>query len=52
MNTPPPPLGPRPIPGNHDLNELELILADDASTHLIAFLANWFLRGRLIKIFL
>lgn len=33
----------------HDLNKLEFILPEDASTQVQAFLANWFLRRRFLK---
>lgn len=37
-------------PGDNDLNKIEFILPEDASTQIIAFLANWFLKKRFIKI--
>ena len=46
-------LGPHSIPGGHDLNKLELEspLYQEASIKLSAFLAQWFLRRRYLKIF-
>lgn len=37
-------LWPHPIPGGHDLNEIESTLPKDDSTKVSAFLFNWFLR--------
>lgn len=43
------PLRSHPIPWDHDFIKLEPTLHEDASKQFSAFLAEWFLRGRLQK---
>ena len=43
-------LWPHRTPGGHDLNKLESPLYQEASIKISAFLAQWFLRRRFLKI--
>lgn len=47
-----PALGLQPIVEEHDLNKLGLIPPEGASTQVTVFLANWFLRRRVLYFFL
>lgn len=40
---------PHPTPENHDLNKLESTSPEDASTQVSNFLANWFMRKKILK---
>ena len=42
---------PHPTPRDHDFHNFESTLPEDASTQVSAFLADYFLRRRILKIY-